>query len=92
VRFQWPPFWKVKQERHGRRTRGAAPVWLGWGGDGVEGEQFRAARAVRWPSVGLSAAASTMTVGRGRRGRGDRAGPKGRVGWARLAGRFQKRK
>jgi hypothetical protein len=81
----------VKRERHGRGTGGAPLVWLGWGGSGVEGEWFRASRTAWWLSVGLAAAASAMTGGRGRRGRVGRAGPKGRVGRARLAGRFRKR-
>jgi hypothetical protein len=67
----------VTRERNQRGGTGVARLGRQWGGS----EQFRAACAVWWPSVGLAAAALAMTGGRGRRGR---------VGRARLAGRFQK--
>jgi hypothetical protein len=44
---------KLKRERHGRGTRGSAPVRLGWGGNGAEGERFRAAHAAGWPLAGF---------------------------------------
>jgi hypothetical protein len=54
VRFQWPPFWKVKRERDGKGNGGVASAWLGWGGSGAEGERFRAVRVARWPSASLA--------------------------------------